>query len=153
MLSESTSVRLATQLEALSIILADASPAALTPRPPSGDWSAHENLAHLARHHEVTLDRLRRILAEDAPRFSRYRAEDDPGWPEWARQSPDAMLARLTGLRAELVELVRSLGPDRLNRVGIHPVFGPMTIPLWLEFFLLHEAHHLYVVLNRVRGG
>ena len=40
-----------------------------------------------------------------------------------------------------------------MNRVGVHPVFGLMTIPLWLEFFLLHEAHHLYVVLHRVRGG
>jgi len=152
-LPESTSVRLATQFDALSTILRDASPAALTRRPPSGDWSAHENLAHLARHHEVMIDRLRRILAEDAPCFPRYRAEDDPEWPAWPRQSPDAVIARLAALRAELVELVRPLGPDRLNRVGVHPVFGLMTIPLWLEFFLLHEAHHLYVVLNRVRGG
>jgi hypothetical protein len=152
-LPESTSVRLATQLDVLPTILGDASPAALTRRPPSGDWSAHENLAHLARHHEVMLDRLRRILTEDTPRFSRYRAEDDPEWPAWPRQSLDAVLARLTALRAELLGLVRPLGPDRLDRAGVHPVFGLMTIPLWLEFFLLHEAHHLYVVLNRVRGG
>lgn len=23
----------------------------------------------------------------------------------------------------------------------------------WVEFFLLHEAHHLYAVMQRVRGG
>jgi hypothetical protein len=152
-LPETTAVRLATQLDALPAVLGDAGPEALTRRPPSGDWSAHENLAHLARHHEVMLDRLRRILTEDVPRFSRYRAEDDPAWPTWPRQPTEAVLERLAALRAELIELVQSLGPERLGRAGIHPVFGLMTIPLWLEFFLLHEAHHLYVVLNRVRGG
>jgi hypothetical protein len=25
-----------------------------------------------------------------------------------------------------------------------------MAIPEWLEFFLLHEAHHLYVVMIRL---
>ena len=28
---------------------------------------------------------------------------------------------------------------------------GAMNMPLWIEFFLLHEAHHLYVVMQRVR--
>jgi hypothetical protein len=26
-----------------------------------------------------------------------------------------------------------------------------MNVPLWLEFFLLHEAHHLYAILFRLR--
>ena len=25
-----------------------------------------------------------------------------------------------------------------------------MDVPGWLEFFLVHEAHHLYVVLQRL---
>jgi hypothetical protein len=25
-----------------------------------------------------------------------------------------------------------------------------MTIPQWLEFFLLHEAHHLYTAMLRI---
>ena len=28
-----------------------------------------------------------------------------------------------------------------------------MTLSLWIEFFLLHEAHHLYLVMKRARGG
>jgi len=30
-------------------------------------------------------------------------------------------------------------------------VLGAMPIPLWLEFFLLHEAHHLFVTMQLVR--
>jgi hypothetical protein len=30
----------------------------------------------------------------------------------------------------------------------VHPLLGPMPIPLWLEFFLLHEGHHLYTIMK-----
>jgi len=47
------------------------------PRPASGEWAARENLAHLARYHEVFINRIRGILTEDAPHLGRYRAEED----------------------------------------------------------------------------
>jgi len=153
MLPHSTSIRLVTQLDALDLVLAGATDAALTRRPAPDEWSAHENLAHLARHHEVMLDRIRRIRAEDRPRFARYRAEEDPEWAKWPGLPPGEVLGRLRTLRRHLIELVESLPPAELERVGLHPVFGAMTVPAWLEFFLLHEAHHLYVVLNRVHAA
>lgn len=52
-------------------------------KPIAGKWSAHEQLAHLARYHQIFLQRIDRILSEQAPEFSRYRAEDDPDWPAW----------------------------------------------------------------------
>ncbi len=36
-------------------------------------------------------------------------------------------------------------------RTGVHPTLGELPIPLWIEFFLLHEAHHLYVVMTLAR--
>lgn len=33
-------------------------------------------------------------------------------------------------------------------RIGLHPVYGPMTLEGWTEFFLLHEAHHLFTILR-----
>jgi hypothetical protein len=152
-LSESLRARLRTQLECLDPLLGGATGAALGQRPPSGKWSALENLAHLARHHEVCLDRVRRILAEDRPRFPRYRAEEDAQWPAWAGCSPEELRRRLRASRHELIALVEGLGPDQLARTGVHAVLGEMPVSLWLEFFLLHEAHHLYAVFSRVRGG
>jgi hypothetical protein len=142
--------RLETQLEALDPILRRATPATLEARPRPDEWSARENLAHLARHHAVFLDRLRRLLTEERPPLGRYRAEEDPEWPAWAALPADDVVARLRTLRAELVALVRSLSPAESARTGLHPTFGEMDVAGWLHFLLLHEAHHLYVALVRV---
>jgi hypothetical protein len=142
--------RLHTQLDALSFVLARATPAAHEARPRPDEWSARENLAHLARHHAVFLTRLRRLLAEDRPALGRYRAEDDPEWADWAALPFDRILERIRTLRAELVALVRALSPHDWARTGIHPTFGELDVAGWLEFFLLHEAHHLYTALVRL---
>jgi uncharacterized damage-inducible protein DinB len=140
--------RLETQLQALPIVLGDATLAEIGRRPPSGKWSARENLAHLARHHQVFLERLERILKEDRPRIDRYRAEDDPEWPRWSEKSTASVLARLHTLRARIVKRVRALTPAQAERVGIHSSLGPMSVARWVEFFLVHEAHHLYVIMG-----
>ena len=139
--------RLETQLDTLDLVLAGATPALLDARPASGDWSARENLAHLARHATVFLERLARILTEDSPRVGRYRAEDDPDWPRWSDLPLDETLRRLRDVRARLIAWVKALTPEQVARTGLHPSFGAMTIPQWLDFFLLHEAHHLYTAM------
>ncbi len=150
---ESLRVRLETQLDALDAMLADVSPAVLEARPASGDWSARENLAHLARHQAVFIERLDRILHEDTPQLGRYAAEKDPEWADWSRLPLDEVLRRLKDARRRLVEWTKSLSRDQVSRTGLHPTFGEMTIPQWLEFFLLHEAHHLYVAMIRIGEG
>ena len=150
MLTKSTLLRLETQLEAIPLLLSGATSEAISARPSSGQWSAHENLAHLARHHRVFLDRLHLILTESAPRLVQYRAEEDSNWPEWSALSTEEVLNRLGTLRGEIIDVVNGLTPAGTSRVGIHPLFGEMSLALWLEFFLLHEAHHLYVVMTRL---
>jgi len=152
-LSPSSAARLATQLECLPALLEGAAPGALERRTRSGKWSVRENLAHLARHHEVVLDRVRKVLAEDRPRLPRYAAEEDAEWPAWVALPMHEVLARLSALRTELTALVVSLDEEQLGRTAVHPTLGEMALPLWIEFFLLHEAHHLYVVMKRARGG
>jgi len=116
-----------------------------------GKWSAHEQLAHLARYHQIFLQRIERILAEQAPEFSRYRAEDDPEWPAWTSLPTPQLLVRISSMRAKLMARLRSLSEEDFERTGVHPKFGTMSLSLWLEFFLVHEAHHLYVVFGLVR--
>src|SRR5207247_10752924 len=103
MIRQTTIVRLETQLDALETILARATPEMLMQRPLSGAWSAHEHLAHLARHHDIFLDRLNRVVAENTPSFARYRAEDDDAWPGWAALPTDDAIGRLKDMRARIV--------------------------------------------------
>ncbi|MDQ6886086.1 MAG: DinB family protein [Gemmatimonadota bacterium] len=149
--AEQIAQRLALQFGAIPAILADREPADLERRPPSGGWCAREQLAHLARYHEVTLERLSRILTESRPRFERYRAEDDPEFLPWLTCPADEIIRRVGVLRARLSGMVQRLSPEQLGRVGVHPVFGEMPMSLWLEFFLVHEGHHLYALFQRAR--
>lgn len=41
-----------------------------------------------------------------------------------------------------------SIKEKDLGRTGTHPVFGTMTITQWLNFFLLHEANHLFTIFK-----
>ena len=152
-LSQSTSARLATQLECVPLVLGERGRDAVARRPASGKWSAHENLAHLARIQEIYLERIQRILSEERPQLPRYKAEEDPEWPRWAALPTGEVVNRLKALRDQLRRLVTSLTPSQLGRIGVHGVLGDMTIPEWIEFFLLHEAHHLYAAMQRARGG
>ena len=120
-------------------------------RPSSGKWSANENLAHLGRYHEIFLERIERMLTEPNPVFERYRAEEDPQWEEWRTLGYKEVAGKLSGLREKLMTRLKSLAPKDWERTGTHSKFGEMSLGLWLEFFLVHEAHHLYVVLQLVR--
>jgi hypothetical protein len=159
MISQSLWNRLSCQLDALACVLADAPEGVITSRGTDGAWSAHDHLAHLARMHEVLVERLGKILREDAPRFADYRAEDDPEWPEWTALATREVLTRLQALRSELLGVVRGLSGGQLGRTGTHPSLGPLPVSAWLEAFCLHEGHHLHLAwgrlaeANRTAGG
>jgi len=148
---ESQLARLKTQLSSVDVLFAGASPERIDRRPASGKWSARENLAHIGRYHEIFLERVRSILAETSPQFARYRAEEDPGWQEWASRPPEVVRSQLSAMRLKLIDTIAGLQAADYARVGIHSSFGEMTLSLWLEFFLVHEAHHLYVILQRIK--
>src|SRR6185295_4632863 len=104
---------------------------------PVGDaWSVTQTVAHLARYHELTLDRVRAILAEETPTLAAYRAEADPEWPVWQAHLFEELMLRLHASRAALIDIVERLTPEQWARTGRHPTFGPLTLRAWLEFFL-----------------
>ncbi len=143
--------RLRTQLSSLPALLEGVPPESFQTRV-GGRWSVAENVAHLARHTELTLDRVARILSESEPAFLPYRAEQDPEWPGWVSRTLPDSLARLQASRAELIAAVERLSPSDLARVGRHARLGPLSLAAWLEFYLVHEGHHLYLIFKRSRG-
>lgn len=155
-MTDSNSTRLQrceTQLrDFFTVTLSGVSAETLSASPIPGKWSAHEQLAHIARYHQIFLQRIDRILSEQAPEFPRYRAEDDPEWPAWKSLPTPQLLVRISSMRAKLMARLRALGKEDFERTGVHPKFGAMSLSLWLEFFLVHEAHHLYVVFQLVKA-
>lgn len=142
--------RLELGLAGLPVLLGTATPAQIKHRVRPEQWSAHENLAHLGRYHQIFLERLRRILGEDKPSIGRYRAEEDPAFAEWVALETDEVIRRMQALRGEMLELLRRLSEADWGRTALHPVYGPRDFPGWLELFLVHEGHHLYLAMLRL---
>ncbi len=148
---ESLLERLEHGLDGLETLLGGSTSAQLKRRSLEGKWSAHQNLAHLGRYHEITLERLDRILSSsDTPRINRYRAEDDPEAASWFNMPTGGVLGEMREVRRVLFERCLRLTSSDLERLGLHPLFGPLSLRGWLEFFLVHEGHHLYLALLRL---
>lgn len=123
----------------------------LVARPLPEKWSALENLAHLARYHQVFMSRLDQMLEADAQPFPRYKAEQDPQWPQWQAMGLSEVMAQFRQLRSEMTQRLVHLSPGQVARTGIHPAFGAVDVEMMLEMFVLHEGHHLYVMFQRIR--
>jgi hypothetical protein len=82
--------------------------------------------------------------------FARYRDDEDPGWAAWSSLPSAQVWAQLTERRAALCAWTAALTPQQVGRIGVHAKFGPLDVAGWLEFFLVHEGHHLYVALQRL---
>ena len=55
-------------------------------------WSIHEHLAHLGRYHEIFQGRLERIMEQEAPHFSRYKAEEDEEFFKWCQKETNQII-------------------------------------------------------------
>jgi|KBSMisStaDraftv2_1062788.scaffolds.fasta_scaffold00036_59 hypothetical protein len=147
-ISDSLHDRLKTQQETISELIEDLDPQKIQDRIVPDKWSIHENIAHLAKYQVLFGERVRQILDTKEPIFARYRAEDDPDFVEWCKWSTEQLLSRLEKDRQFLFTYITQLTSSQLDRIGIHQKFGKLTLTQWIEFFLLHEAHHCFTIFQ-----
>lgn len=129
-------------------LIGDSTEQRLRQRSDPDKWSAYENVAHLATYQPVFIERLHRMQKEDSPVFSRYRADDDPRFAIYLQLPLPLLLIDIDERRTDLRLKLEGMNEDELSRTGVHPVFGKMDNTGWTEFFLLHEAHHLYTIFR-----
>ncbi|MBN8587926.1 MAG: DinB family protein [Rhodothermia bacterium] len=149
-LTHSAISRLRSQHESIPFILNGMQEPLLRYRPNPQKWSILEHVAHLARYQELMPERIRRLLLEETPAFDRYSAEEDPHFKKWCALDWWVLWSGLVAGRQALAKLLTDLHPSDLDRTAIHPLYGAIPIPFWVEFFLIHEAHHLYTILQLV---
>lgn len=113
-----------------------------------GKWSIFENIVHLETYQHTFIKRVRQILEGTNPLFERYTAESDPLFHEHCAKSTREVMQDLLGTRKEMAAGILSFSEYDLSKTGSHPVYGPMNLLLWLNFFLLHEAHHLFTIFK-----
>jgi hypothetical protein len=152
MIYSSLTHRLKEQHKTIASLIINLNNRQIEQKPKSGKWSVHENIAHLAKYQPVFLDRIRQILTNDVPQFDAYVAEQDEEFDIYCLFTPYELLKKISSDREVIYHLVTHLPPDKLERTGIHPKYGKLNVLDWTEFFLLHEAHHLFTIFQLVHG-
>jgi len=147
-LSTSITTRLEYQHKSLMDIIEGLSDEQIHERVIPEKWSIFENIVHMAISEHVFIYRFQKIIAEENPQIERYSAEDDPFFPENCKKSTREIMQDLIATRRELNDKIHALREEDVLRTGVHPVFGKMTLSLWMNFFLLHEAHHLFTIFK-----
>jgi DinB superfamily len=140
--------RLQTQHLSLRTIISELNGEKLIMRHVSNKWSIRDNMAHLARYQKIFKERIDKILITDTPVFEPYKAENDTQFEKWLQKNPESLLIEINTDRIGLIQKLESLTEPDLQKAGIHSSFGRLNILDWTEFFLLHEAHHLFTIFK-----
>lgn len=114
----------------------------------AGKWSIFENIVHLQTYQHIFVSRVKQILEKDNPVFPRYSAEADPEFLENCSKSTREIMQDLITVRKQMSAEIVAFPETDLIKTGIHPAFGEMSLLQWLNFFLLHEAHHLFTIFK-----
>jgi len=113
-----------------------------------GKWSIFENIVHLETYQHIFIGRVKQMLEEDNPLFGRYTAEADPMFHDNCGKSLREIMQDLLTTRKEMCAGLLSFSESDYEKTGEHPVFGIWTLMQWMNFFLLHEAHHLFTIFK-----
>ena len=113
-----------------------------------GKWSIFENIVHLQTYQHIFIKRVKQILEENNPQFPRYSAESDPSFLDSCTLSTREIIQDLIGTRKDIHLEMAQFKEEDFSKTGQHPAFGQMNLSQWLNFFLLHEAHHLFAIFK-----
>jgi hypothetical protein len=150
-ISNSVMTRLQYQHETLPAMIEGFTEDRLKYRVNPGKWSAFENIAHLAAYQPVFAGRIERLESENDPAFERYLAENDPMFATYLGRALNELTSTIVIDRSAITARLKGMTESALRRTGLHPKFGRLTMIEWAEFFLLHEAHHLFTIFMLVR--
>jgi uncharacterized damage-inducible protein DinB len=120
-------------------------------RPETGKWSIKENLVHIVSYHQVLLMRLDKIIKSDNPYFDRYTSDDDNNFIKLQKLTSEELLIHLEEERKKVTDFIFKLNKNELQTPATHQKLGKMNVVEWIEFFLLHEAHHIYTIFKLSR--
>jgi len=144
----SVSTRLQYQHQSLLDILDGLSDEQIRKQINPGKWSIFENIVHLQTYQHMFARRIRRILEEECPSFPPYTAEADPLFHDNCAKSSREVMQDLFSARKELSSEILTFKESDIEREAGHSTYGKMNLLQWLNFFLLHEAHHLFTIFK-----
>lgn len=147
-LPSSVSTRLQYQHKSLLDIIDGLSDEQVRQHAIPGKWSIFENIVHLETYQHRFIERIKLILQNTTPVFERYIPDADSLFIEHCNKSTREIMQDLLSTRKEMAAGILSFQETDFDKSAIHTSFGKMNLIQWLNFFLLHEAHHLFTILK-----
>lgn len=118
-----------------------------------GEWTAAQNVHHVADSHLNSYIRCKLMLTEDHPTLKPYDQD------VWA-QLPDSLPAQLngsldliTGLHARWVNFWEHLPEAAWTRTAYHPENGVVRLEDQLVYYAAHGLGHLHQIAETLRAG
>lgn len=147
-LHEATKIRLETQHSIIGELINKLNEEQCDQEVIPGKWTIHQQLAHLVRYQEVFFERVHFIMNTFNAVIPAYVADEDEGFQKATRLPVSQLLNNLNEMRQRINEFYFNLNSGELIRKGSHAELGNFSIALWAEFFLLHEAHHIFQIFR-----
>lgn len=121
-------------------------------RPSEGEWAIIEVVAHLGDTDERTVERLRRMLAEDEPMLEPYDQAALAVERNYIGMDLAEQLGRFADVRAEHVRLLAALDDAGWLRSGIHGEHGRITVQQLTAHSAGEDGDHLGQIARLVPG-
>ena len=147
-LPEATRIRLKTQHLVIDELLNKLTKEQCDMELVQGKWTVRQHLAHLVRYQHVFYERTQTIMSTFNAVFSPYVAEDDEEFQKVVQLPVTELLIDLHAMRKTINSFYFNLNSGELSRKGRHTELGNFSIALWAEFFMLHEAHHIFSIFS-----
>jgi uncharacterized damage-inducible protein DinB len=127
----------------LKAALAGLSREELVAIPIPGKWSIHQVAIHMQDADAVTIDRMKRIIAEDTPLLIGFNENKYVANLFYAEQSTADAAEMVDLSRRQFARTLRRLPESAWGRFGVHNERGKMTLLEMLEMSTKHLEHHL----------
>ena len=126
----------------------------LSRRPDETSWSAKEIVCHLRDVEREYVHRFHLVLDNDDPKLY-MEPESNARWPadlQYLRNDAADAVRSFRRLRGEMLLLLGDMTETELQRGGIHPRRGRVTIDRWVAMLAAHDDDHLEQLRRAVDG-
>lgn len=117
-------------------------------RPSEGEWSAKEQLVHLATFERLWLDWAMKVRDEPGSEVGPPKPNPE-AYPEAQTRSVAHLLQELASARSDTIAAIEGLTDDELKRRGKHLLFGEMSVLQMLRSLYRHDRMHMDQMAGR----
>lgn len=117
-------------------------------RPSDDRWSALEYGCHVRDVFRLFHERLRLMLAEDAPRFSNWDQDAHAIEDRYGEQDPAVVAEELAAAAEEIASAFGAVLPDEWERPGVRSDGAVFTVESFARYFLHDPVHHVHDVVD-----